>query len=154
MSAVVKPPIIQWKWIGSEALGCHTVPPPELVVVELLELLEVEDVVPLEVEDVVPPVLDDVAPLVLDALELAEVDAPVLDDDVVLLVEVVPLVLEAPAPPPCPVLAWLELPELHATHDVAVRAPSARSRARRERIGRIFIGRRYPRDRGAATTSR
>jgi hypothetical protein len=62
MSAVVKPPIIQWKWIGCFGVGCQRalLDPLELLAVAPLELLAVA---PLELL-VAPPVPSVVAPWV------------------------------------------------------------------------------------------
>src|SRR5580704_1137981 len=48
MSAVVNPPIIQWKWIGAAGVGNHRVPPSPWVAPELLDAPELEAPLPLE----------------------------------------------------------------------------------------------------------
>jgi hypothetical protein len=95
----VKPPIIQWKWIGPETPGCHTAP------LELLELADVLVVV-VALEELLDELLDGPLPE-LAALELPEVAALELPEVAALELPVV-----AAVEPPTPVA--LELTELVA----------------------------------------
>ncbi len=70
MSAVVKPPIIQWKWMGALAVGCQT-DPLELLVPELLLVLVLPLVLVLVLALVLVLVLVLVLPLVPPPLPCA-----------------------------------------------------------------------------------
>jgi hypothetical protein len=75
MSAVVKPPIIQWKWMGAELEGCQIAPPSLAVPVPPLESS------PGEAPELPPPSfapLPELLPELADPLPEPELD-PLLD---------------------------------------------------------------------------